>query len=95
MGIKVKLGLVGVVALAGILALLLCAPPVFANGRITPGQSFLTMWTWNPLVIIGTLLVGAWVDRPRAVLSTDLCCYQRRMISIPIFMQGGRAAALG
>ena len=37
MGIKVKLGLVGVVALAGILALLLCAPPVFANGRITPG----------------------------------------------------------
>ncbi len=45
MSIKVKLGLVGVVALAGILALLLCAPPVSANGRITPGQSFLTMWT--------------------------------------------------
>ncbi len=45
MSIKVKLGLVGVVALAGILALLLCAPTVSANGRITPGQSFLTMWT--------------------------------------------------
>ncbi len=37
MGTKVKLCLVGVVALAGLLALLLCAPPVFANGRITPG----------------------------------------------------------
>ena len=37
------MGLVGVVALAGILTLLLCAPPVSANGRITP--SFLTMWT--------------------------------------------------
>ena len=58
MSTKVKLGLVSVVALAGIPALLLCAPPVFANGRTTPGQSFLTMWTWDPLVIIGTLLVG-------------------------------------
>ena len=43
MSIKVKLGLVGVVALAGILALFLCAPPVSANGHITP--SFLTMGT--------------------------------------------------
>ena len=76
MSIKVKLSLVGVVALAGILAFFFCALPVSANGPITPGQSFLTMWTWDPLVTGAAPLPRTHVWPTDSHFTIDKICYR-------------------